>query len=77
MGSSEAFERMFEEELAKDKISAEKDVLSKLVEEAPRQPLLQHSESARVPVPIPQVTTEPKPSRPQPRRGRKRGQRVI
>jgi len=75
--SSETFERMFEEELAKDKISAEKDALSKLLEEAPRQPLPPRPELAKISVPVPAVTDVPKTARPQPRRGRKRGQRVI
>lgn len=87
--SSETFERMFEEEMAKAKVSEEKDVLSKLVEEAPRQPLLRQPEPVTVAVSEPQVenvlpevenvlpeVAEPS-SRPQPRRGRKRGQRVI
>ena len=84
--SSETFERMFEEELAKVKVSEEKDILSKIVEEAPRQPLPQRPEPVKSEVLVPDVTdvlpevTEvlpDLPARPQPRRGRKRGQRVI
>ena len=84
--SSETFERMFEEEMAKVKVSEEKDILSKLVEEAPRQPLPSRPEPTKEKASVPLVTSEapttvetpvPELSRPQPRRGRKRGQRVI
>lgn len=80
--SPETFERMFEEELAKEKISKE-DVLSTLVEEAPRQPLPFSPKPVKVVVPVSDVSPEVSDvsleaaARPQPLRGRKRGQRVI
>jgi|TARA_R110000824_G_scaffold82768_15_gene207521 hypothetical protein len=76
--SSETFERMYEEELAKVKI-AEEDVLTRLVEEAPRQPLPTLPTPVKAEVPTPKVTevSPDLPARPQPRKGRKRGQRVI
>jgi DNA polymerase III epsilon subunit-like protein len=75
--SSDTFERMFEEEVAKVKVSEEKDILSKIVEEAPRQPLSPRSEPVEVTIPAPEAAEVPKQPRLQPRRGRKRGQRVI
>ena len=79
--SPETFECMFEEEMATVKVSEEEDILSKIVEEAPRQPLPSSPKPVKVEVPIPAVVNvepeTPEQSRPQPRRGRKRGQRVI
>ena len=82
-GSSEASSDVFDSTRTETEIEAgANEVLSKLVEEAPRQPLTssrptQVDTPAHVPEVEPPIAEPPTQSRPQPARGRKRGQRVI